>query len=166
MDLLKRNALDAPELHKIVLDVPLFIDGKLVGVERLNRWLSWPAGPRGLARILVVDDDKDTAMVFSKALGEQGYQVARAFDGVAGLAAIRALMPDLALINLVMPGMTGDRLTQELRRDVSTTGMKIILTSASSKIERVAAMAGAQDFLSLPSTMSMLLSKVEKALRV
>ncbi|MBI3553576.1 MAG: response regulator [Elusimicrobia bacterium] len=167
MGQLTRRGQDAPAMPHIVLDLPLFKDGRLVGVARRARWLAWPAALIRGTRILVVDDDKETARLMAAALRAKGYQAACTFDGVSGLAAARALLPDLVVLNLTMPGLTGFDVLRELRADGATSHIKVIITSAGAKMEVLAAAArelGAQDFLPLPGTPELMLAMVEKAL--
>ena len=74
-----------------------------------------PAGPRPL-RILVADDNQDAADLLAQLLQSQGHQVQTVHDGCAALAAARACPPDLALLDIGMPGMTGYEVAIALRR--------------------------------------------------
>jgi CheY-like chemotaxis protein len=67
-------------------------------------------------RILVADDNQDAADLLAQLLRSQGHQVQTVHDGCAALAAARACPPDLALLDIGMPGMTGYEVAIALRR--------------------------------------------------
>jgi CheY-like chemotaxis protein len=76
---------------------------------------SLPTGKR-LLRVLVVDDDQDTADSLSMLVQIWGHDVRRAYGGAAALKITAAYQPDVLLLDIGMPGMDGCRLAQELRR--------------------------------------------------
>ena len=161
---LTRKGQDAPLIPLLDLDVPVFKDGKLIGVSLRSRWLQWPAGTRRGARALVVDDAKPAALALSAALKGGGFDVARAYDGVRGLAAARSLLPNIVLLDIVMPGLSGYEVLRELRSDAATRHIKVILTGVGAQGADWARLAGAHDFLRLPCDPALMLSKVEQAL--
>ncbi|WP_374011311.1 ATP-binding protein [Massilia sp. Se16.2.3] len=73
-------------------------------------------GERGPLRILVADDNQDAADLLAQLLQSRGHQVSTVHDGTAALAAARALPPDLALLDIGMPGMTGYEVARALRQ--------------------------------------------------
>ncbi|MFH2203382.1 MAG: response regulator [Elusimicrobiota bacterium] len=115
-------------------------------------------------RIAVVDDSQDAAELFTFCLRNKGYQTARAFDGRSGLALLSTLIPDVALINYMMPFMFGTDMLMELRADPRTAGMKVIINSASPRAERLAMEAGADAFLHVPFDMRRLIDTVNHML--
>ena len=161
---LTRKGQDAPLLPRLTLDVPLFKDGKLMGAMLRGRWLAWPVGTRRGARVLVVDDSKEAALRLSAALKAGGFDVARAYDGVRGLAAARSLLPDLVFLDIVMPGLSGYEVLRELRCDAATRHIKVILTGVGAQGADWARLAGAQDFVRMPCDPALMLSKAEQAL--
>ena len=163
---LTRKGQDSPLLPRLALDVPIFKDGKLVGASLRARWLAWPLGTKRGARVLVVDDAKDAAIALGSSLKSAGYDVARAYDGVCGLAAARSLLPDLVLLDIVMPGLSGYEVLRELRGDPATSHIKVILTGAGAQGADWARLAGAHDFLKMPCDPALVLSKVGQALAV
>jgi PAS domain S-box-containing protein len=84
--------------------------------------------PAGL-RVLVVDDNLDTAAGMAKLLGASGYRVSAAHDGLRALEVARAERPDVILIDIGLPGMDGYLVAQELRKDDCCKNAVIIAIS-------------------------------------
>jgi two-component system cell cycle response regulator DivK len=81
-------------------------------------------------KILIVEDNENNRSLFRDILTFRGYEVAVAADGQEGVALARALMPDLILMDIQMPGMDGMTAGGILKEDPATSGLKIIaLTS-------------------------------------
>ncbi|MBD2113545.1 MULTISPECIES: PAS domain S-box protein [Cyanophyceae] len=119
------------------------------------------------ARILLADDNADMLDYVERLLSPQ-YTVETARDGRAAIAAIRRQRPDLVLTDVMMPEIDGFELLRQLRSDVQTQELPIILLSArageESRIEGLA--AGADDYLTKPFSARELLAKVEAALKL
>ncbi|MBN1687532.1 MAG: response regulator [Candidatus Omnitrophica bacterium] len=79
-------------------------------------------------KILVVDDDKDFAQLLRHDLTQKGYQVEEAYDGEEGLKRIHEDPPDLVILDVRMPGLTGEQLVHEIHR--IREGLPIIVVSA------------------------------------
>ncbi|MBW4459107.1 MAG: PAS domain S-box protein [Nodosilinea sp. WJT8-NPBG4] len=118
-------------------------------------------------RILLADDNADMLDYVERLLSPQ-YTVETAKDGRAAIAAIRQQRPDLVLTDVMMPEIDGFELLRQLRSDVQTQELPIILLSArageESRIEGLA--AGADDYLIKPFSARELLAKVEAALKL
>ena len=82
--------------------------------------------------VLVVDDDADTSRIISTLLLARGYQVRLAGDGRAALESIREQRPDLVLLDIMMPGLDGIQVLEEIRADPRTTTLPVILVTAKS----------------------------------
>lgn len=120
-----------------------------------------------MARVLVVDDNLDLLRMIQMLLEERGgHQVILSTSGEDGLEKARATPPDLAIIDVMMPGMTGYELCRRLRQEPSTAHIPIlILTARGQPIDRETALAsGADDYLAKPVTMSELLERVNALL--
>jgi DNA-binding response OmpR family regulator len=113
--------------------------------------------------VLVVDDDADIREVIAYKLELGGFAVRLAADGVAGLAAARAAVPDLVLVDWMMPRLTGVEVCRELRRDPETAGVPIILLTARARDTDVrdGFAAGADDYVVKPFSPRELLRRVE-----
>ena len=116
------------------------------------------------ARILVVDDDGSARKALNELLTARGYQVDLAVDGLAALARIVELPPDLVVTDLDMPRMDGMTLLKQLH-DTNPELPVIVATSASELQSAVAAMrAGAVDYITKPVEFEDLLVAIERAL--
>jgi CheY-like chemotaxis protein len=114
--------------------------------------------------ILVVDDDPQIAEVISDMLGDEGYTVRVVNDGEAGLAAIRADMPDLVLMDYRLPGMSGLAVVQAVR-DQGLDTLPIVLVTAEHPM-KVREQIGAVDgYLFKPFDMQELIDCVARCLR-
>jgi CheY-like chemotaxis protein len=83
-----------------------------------------------VARILVIDDDSDIREVVGEALSYAGYDVAAARDGREGLALCRSFHPDLILLDLMMPGMSGWEFRSAQRRDPALAAIPVVVVTA------------------------------------
>lgn len=83
-----------------------------------------------MPQVLVIEDEPAIAMVFQEFLGEEGYEVAIAFDGVAGLNRLRqGPVPDVVIVDLFMPGMGGREVIQSMRADPSLAHVPVIVVT-------------------------------------
>ena len=76
--------------------------------------------------VLVVDDDKDLREIISTKLEKAGFRVDQASDGQGGLDKARATKPDLVLLDVMMPGMTGIQALSKIKADPELAGLKVI----------------------------------------
>jgi len=81
------------------------------------------------ARIVVVDDDSDCVAFLKTILKSRGYDVAVAFDGEEGLRLIRSTLPDLVILDLLMPKVSGVEVIRRMREDPQTRDLPIIVLS-------------------------------------
>jgi CheY-like chemotaxis protein len=78
------------------------------------------------ARVLVVDDDREIADTMAEVLGFEGYSVDVARDGVQAMERIPEFQPDVILLDLMMPRMTGFEVLERLRDERSTTPVVVV----------------------------------------
>lgn len=99
-------------------------------------------------KILVVEDDKFLRKVYESKLPKEGFQVISANDGEAGLEAMRKEKPDLVLLDLIMPKMTGFDVLVEVQKDAGLKKIPIlVLSNLGQEEDMVKAKAlGAKDF--------------------
>ena len=119
-----------------------------------------------MSRILFVEDDDNNVYLVRTRLSRMGHEVVVARDGAEGLAQARALMPDLVIMDLSLPGIDGWEATRRLKSAPETAGIPIIVLSAHAMpgVEAQALEAGADDYQAKPVRMAELTSKIEKAL--
>ncbi len=115
--------------------------------------------------ILLVEDEIKLARFIELELQSEGYRVTVAHDGMSGLSLVRESEPDLAILDWMMPGLTGVELCRRLR----ATGIKIpvILLTAKDEVgDRVTGLdAGADDYLVKPFSIEELLARIRAHLR-
>lgn len=81
------------------------------------------------ARILLIDDDPNVLQIYGAALKTHGFDVTEALNGTDGLALTLKDHPDLILLDLLMPGMTGFQLLEKLRKDSWGKDAKVVVIS-------------------------------------
>jgi len=120
------------------------------------------------AKVLVVDDTPHNVKLLADLLGVKGYAVATAVNGEEALAKIATEKPDLVLLDIMMPGLSGYDVCRRIRADAQTALLPVVLvTSLDPQQERVNGIeAGADDFLGKPINQPELFARVRSLLRV
>lgn len=103
-------------------------------------------------RVLVVDDDELTREILATMLDLEEFEVSLAVDGPEALAAVAAATPDVMVLDVMMPGMSGFEVCAKLKSDPATAGMPIVLLTArdSEEDRRAGEEAGADAYLTKP----------------
>jgi two-component system copper resistance phosphate regulon response regulator CusR len=115
-------------------------------------------------RLLVVEDNPKASAYLCKGLRESGFVVDSALDGVDGLHLARSAEYDLIVLDVMLPGMDGWKVLQEVRRDAQTP--VLFLTARDSVEDRVKGLElGADDYLVKPFAFSELLARIRTLLR-
>ncbi|MBI3890399.1 MAG: response regulator [Candidatus Wallbacteria bacterium] len=118
-------------------------------------------------RVLAVDDDRFFLKVLSTVLTEESFDVTVAGSGEDALACIETQLPDCVLLDLIMPGLSGEDVCKRLKADDRTRDLPVvILTSSSEKQALISALsAGADDFVNKPVDREVLKGRIQALLR-
>lgn len=113
-------------------------------------------------KILVVDDSPTERHVLSEILTKAGYKVIAADSGEQAIAMAKQELPDLILMDVVMPGMNGYQATRTITRDEATRHIPVIMcTSKSLETDKIWGMRqGAHDYVVKPIDQEALLAKI------
>jgi DNA-binding response OmpR family regulator len=125
------------------------------------------AEPAAQKAVLVVDDDRPIRALCRTALEDAGFLVREAADGDAALASVSSEPPDLILLDIMMPGISGWEVTSALLADRSTDQIPIVFITARSELrDRMRALElGAHDYLTKPFDPAVLAETVTTVLQ-
>ena len=117
-------------------------------------------------RVLVADDDRDIRELVVFKLTQAGYDVQAVADGAAALAAIQDNPPDLAVLDVMMPGLSGIDVLRKVRQDPTIASTAVILLTAKSRDSDVDTgfATGADDYIIKPFSPRELLHRVNVVL--
>ncbi len=121
-----------------------------------------------MKRILVIDDHPENVFMIQDRLEHDGYEVLTAFNGREGIDKALNELPDLILLDIMMPDITGFDVCKTLVRDQKTKNIPIILVTAKSSAEdtKEGLEAGAIDYIKKPFNKVELLARVNSALKL
>jgi CheY-like chemotaxis protein len=119
-----------------------------------------------MAKILLVEDNEMNRDMLSRRLMRKGYEIVLALDGAQGVEMARSESPDLILMDMSLPVMSGYDATRKIKADPHTRGIPVIaLTAHAMSDDRNQAMqAGCDDFDTKPIELSRLLKKIAQQL--
>jgi len=117
--------------------------------------------------ILIVDDEPDVVELIQFNLISAGYEVITAADGTDALRKARSLLPDLVVLDLMLPEIDGMEVCKRLRRDQNTMRIPIVmLTAKAAEIDRVIGFEmGADDYVTKPFSPRELVLRIKRLLR-
>lgn len=119
------------------------------------------------ATILIVDDTPQNARLLDAVLSPQGYRVLVAGSGQEGLDKISSEQPDLVLLDIVMPDLSGLEVCQRIRREPGTRLLPVVMMTSSGDQDKASAIeAGADDFIARPFDQPELLARVRSLIRI
>jgi phosphate regulon transcriptional regulator PhoB len=124
------------------------------------------AGKR-MKRVLMIEDDKDIVELVRYNLEKEGFQVLSCSDGMTGLAQLRKSPPDILLLDLMLPKLSGLDICREVRKDASLNRLPLLmLTARGEEADRVVGLElGADDYVTKPFSPRELVARVKALLR-
>lgn len=117
--------------------------------------------------ILVIEDERDLAELIAFNLEKEGFRCLREADGTSGLETARSELPDLILLDLMLPGLMGTEICKILKKNEKTAAIPIMmLTARGEEIDRVVGFeVGADDYIVKPFSIRELLLRIRAVLR-
>lgn len=118
-------------------------------------------------RVLVVDDEPDLRTIIEYNLSKSGFDVTGASDGISALELAKQSPPDILVLDVMMPGLSGIEVAKQLRAHKATASIPIIMLTA--KVEEAHELeglhAGADDYIAKPVTMPILIARINSLTR-
>jgi len=120
-----------------------------------------------MKRVLLIEDDRDIVELVRYNLEREGFQVTAATDGASGLAQVRKSPPEILLLDLMLPKLSGLEICKEIRRDSALNRLPILmLTARGEEADRVVGLEmGADDYVTKPFSPRELVARVKALLR-
>ncbi|WP_372604172.1 response regulator transcription factor [Actibacterium sp.] len=117
-------------------------------------------------KVLLVEDEDNIALALGYLIGKQGYEMHRVGDGDAALTAVADHMPDLIVLDVMLPGRSGYEVCQTIRRDPALNAVRILMmTARGGEVERRKGLAlGADAFMTKPFSAKELVAKIDELL--
>jgi twitching motility two-component system response regulator PilH len=117
-----------------------------------------------MAKILIIDDSPTDIHIYGTLLQKNGHQVVSAANAEDGIATAKAELPDLILMDVIMPGMNGFQATRSLSRDPDTSHIPVVIISTKNmETDRVWGLRqGAKDYITKPVKDSILLKRIKE----
>jgi two-component system, OmpR family, phosphate regulon response regulator PhoB len=118
-------------------------------------------------KILLIEDERPIVEVLTYNLAKEGFEVTTASDGREGLNRARSVLPDLVILDLMLPVLDGLQVCRELRSDPKTQGIRVLmLTARSEEVDEIVGFSmGADDYVTKPFKLKPLIHRVKALLR-
>jgi len=132
---------------------------------KLNK--QWISEKKCMKKVLVVDDQKDNVFVLEDRLKREGYEILKAFNGQKCIEIAEEQMPDIILLDVMMPGLSGFEVCKILTSSKVTKNIPVILVTALNEAADLneGFLAGAFDYIKKPFNRIELIARVKAALR-
>lgn len=120
-----------------------------------------------MKKVLIVDDEQDIVESLKFVLENEGYNCFTAFNGEDGLASAKELMPDLIILDIMMPKMNGYKISRLLKFDNKYKNIPIIMLTARSQEEDklIGSETGANEYITKPFDLEFVVNKVNDYLK-
>ena len=117
-------------------------------------------------RILIIEDEQDLGALLAWALAQDGFEISLAQDGEEGLHQARSTLPDLVLLDLMLPKLDGYSVCRQLRSHKATASTPVLIISAfeSTYSAGICHTSGATDFITKPFSVRHLRTRIDAAL--
>ncbi len=118
-------------------------------------------------KILIVDDEMDTLLPLKRSMEAEGYIVVEAYDGFEGIRKAKDEIPELIILDLMLPGMDGIEVCNRLKKDEIARNIPIIMLTAKDEIrDKVKGLEiGADDYVTKPFNLNELKARIKSVLR-
>lgn len=118
-------------------------------------------------KILIVDDEMATLLPLKRSLESEGYIVIEACDGYEAIKKSKSEMPELIILDLMMPGMDGIEVCNQLKKDALTEKIPVIMLTARDEVrDKVEGLeTGADDYVTKPFNLNELKARIKSVLR-
>jgi len=118
-------------------------------------------------KILIVEDERDIVQAVEYNLKKEGFDTAKAYDGIQGLKLASESAPDLILLDLMLPGIDGLELCRRIKKEPKTENIPVImLTAKSGETDKVVGLEmGADDYITKPFSMRELVARIKSILK-
>ncbi len=119
------------------------------------------------SKVMIVDDDMDSLLPLKRSLEQENYKVAEAYNGQDALKKAVAEIPDIILLDLMMPGMDGYEVCNRLKKETTLRNTQIIMLTAKGEVgDKVKGLElGADDYVTKPFNLNELKARIKTALR-
>ncbi len=119
------------------------------------------------SKILIIEDERSLIEILSYNLVNEGFEVLTASDGLDGLRRAQNSLPDLIVLDLMLPGLDGLQICRQLRSDPKTQGIRILmLTAKAEEVDEIVGFnMGADDYVAKPFKIKPLISRIKALLR-
>jgi two-component system phosphate regulon response regulator PhoB len=117
-------------------------------------------------KVLIIEDERPLARALASSLKREGFDVSMVHDGQDGLRRARLLLPDLILLDLILPGLPGLEVCRSLRAGVQTKSIPIVIVTvkADEEDEIIGLAMGADDYVTKPFRIRVLIERIKRLL--
>jgi DNA-binding response OmpR family regulator len=120
-----------------------------------------------MAKVLIIEDEETLTENLADKLRSEGFTVSTAYDGESGLRLVREEIPDLLVLDIMLPGLDGLSICRIVRRDAATAHIPIImLTARGTEVDKIVGLeSGADDYIVKPFALGEFLARVRAVMR-